>query len=48
MDEAEIVVIFVGGKPAKMNWVEEYHTDVALAKPPLMLKSGKEKDFREN
>ena len=48
MDETLIKVVSVGGKPAKMNWVEEYHTDVALAKPPLMLKSGKEKDFREN
>ena len=30
-----------------MNWVEEQHAGVALVKPPLMLKSVREKDFRE-
>ena len=31
-----------------MNWVEELHAGMALAKPPPMLKSVKEKYFIEN
>ena len=41
-----IGVVSVGGKPTKMDWVDEYHADVALAKPPPMLKLVREKDFR--
>ena len=47
MDEAVIEVVSVGEKAYKMNWVEELHAGVALAKPPPMLKSIREKDLRE-
>ena len=47
MDEAVIEVVSVGEKTYKMNWVEELHAGVALAKPPPMLKSVREKYFRE-
>ena len=40
-------VVSVGGKTYKMNWVEEQHVDVALAKSPPMLKSIREKDSTE-
>ena len=48
MDKDVIGVVSVGGKPAKMNWVEKRHAGVALAKLPPMLKLVREKDFREN
>ena len=48
MDNAVIRVVFVVGKPAKINWMKEWHTGVELAKPPPLLKSVREKDFREN
>ena len=42
-----IEVVFVGEKTYKMNWVEELHAGVALAKLTQMLKSIREKDLRE-
>ena len=45
MEEAVIRVVFARGKPTK--WTEGKHADVALAKPPLVLKLVREKDFRE-
>ena len=47
MDKATVGVVSVGGKTCKMNWVEEQHADVVLAKPPPMLKSIREKDSTE-
>ena len=44
MDEAVVRVVSIGGKTCKMNWVEEQHAGVVLAKPPPMLKSVREKD----